>query len=120
MLHQAVKDLICEKIASGMSLRAIAATGETPKPGVICRELSLDTEFAEQYARARQAQADVLFDELIEIADDRSDDPASRRVRVDARKWAASKLKPKVYGDKVDLQVGGALKVITAPVDNDV
>jgi hypothetical protein len=29
------------------------------------------------------------------------------RLRIDARKWVASKLKPKVYGDKTDITSGG-------------
>ena len=56
--------------------------------------------------RAREKQADFYADEIIGIADDESLDPNSRRIMIDARKWAASRLRPKVYGDK--LVVGGA------------
>jgi hypothetical protein len=69
-------------------------------------------EFAEQYAHARDSQADTLADEILDIADDGSNDymgddetyngdaVARSKLRVDARKWIASKLKPKKYGDK--------------------
>ncbi len=57
-----------------------------------------------RYARARGEQADFYADEIITIADTEPD-AAIARVRIDARKWAASKLRPKVYGDKV--QHGG-------------
>jgi len=72
-------------------------------------------EFRDRYARAREMQADVLFDEVLEIADDTSgdwseDDDGRRifdhehvqrsRLRVDARKWAAGKLAPKRYDTK--------------------
>jgi hypothetical protein len=73
-------------------------------------------EFAQQYAQARQAGADALADEIIDIADNRELDPQDRRVRIDARKWIASKLKPKAYGEKTELthDVGEGLASILA------
>ncbi len=73
-------------------------------------------DFMDQYARAREAQAEVRADEIVDIADDESgdfttDEDGKRvvnhehiqrsRLRVDARKWVASKLLPKRYGDKL-------------------
>ncbi|MRT15312.1 hypothetical protein GJV07_24145 [Enterobacteriaceae bacterium RIT711] len=70
----------------------------------------------QQYARAREVQAEILAEEIIEIADDSSGDVivdedgheqtnhervARSRLRVDARKWYASKLAPKRYGDRI-------------------
>jgi hypothetical protein len=82
-------------------------------------------KFREQYARAREAQADAIFDEILDIADDGSNDWMERRredgsvdevvnhehiqrskLRVDARKWMAGKLAPKKYGEKVQLDHG--------------
>lgn len=88
-------------------------------------------EFQEQYARAKEEQADFLAEEMLEIADDKSDDlldteegqsanPVAvqrARLRVDARKWAAAKLKPKKYGDKVDFTTDG--KQVGGPVTDD-
>lgn len=111
VLEQTAKDRICEGIAEGKSLRAILRQHpDLPSSSMIFRALTSDAEFREQYARAREAQADTHFDEILEIADDLSEDANSRRVRVDARKWAASKLKPKVYGEKLDLNHSGAVK----------
>lgn len=70
-----------------------------------------DTKLGEQYARAREVQAHRFAEELVEIADDRSGDPARDRLRLDARKWIVSKMLPKVYGDKVDLAVSEPIKV---------
>jgi hypothetical protein len=61
-------------------------------------------EFLEQYARAKEECADALADEMLDIADDAakaaSGDPIpGARLRIDTRKWIASKLKPKKYGD---------------------
>lgn len=82
--------------------------------------------FLEQYKVARDIQADLMVEDIIEIADDSSldyttverDDGSYKtvidrehvqrsRLRVDARKWTASKLKPRKYGDKVDVTSGG-------------
>ena len=72
--------------------------------------------------RAREEQADKLFREIIEIADDASGDYVTTsdgkrivdheniqrsRLRVDARKWAAARLAPRKYGDRVEHDVKG-------------
>src|SRR5260370_40206331 len=77
-------------------------------------------DFRDQYARAREEQADKLFREIIEIADDASGDYVTTsdgktivdheniqrsRLRVDARKWAAARLAPKKYGDHISHDV---------------
>jgi hypothetical protein len=68
-------------------------------------------EFLPLYVRAREDQADTLVDEILEIADDSALDPNERCVRIDARKWIASKLKPKTYGDKVQTDVSGTISL---------
>jgi hypothetical protein len=78
-------------------------------------------KFLEQYARAKEESADALTDEMLEIADNARNDWMERhgkddagwvangehiqrsRVRIDTRKWLASKLKPKKYGERMDL-----------------
>ena len=62
-------------------------------------------------ARAREDLAEYQAGEIVKIADNQELDPQSRRVMVDARKWIASKLKSRVYGDKVDHKVSGALTI---------
>lgn len=121
---QAVADAICERIAEGESLRAICREDETmPAMSTVFRWLASNEAFSEQYARAREEQAEALADEIVSIADEVSVttkvegkgedaevvlalDPtavARNRLRVDARKWVAAKLKPKKYGDKMTL-----------------
>jgi hypothetical protein len=90
---------ICARIAIGESLRAIEADDGMPAKTTILRWLSQDEAFRDQYARAREESADVLAQEIVEIADDVSGDANRDRLRVDARKWVAAKLKPKKYGD---------------------
>ena len=105
---------ICERLAKGESLRAICADDESgwlPTARTVHRWLTVEEEWAsafrQQYAHAREAQADHYADEIVAIADGVVNDPQRDRLRVDARKWYASKLAPKKYGDKVALTGGG-------------
>jgi hypothetical protein len=117
-----VADAICERLAGGESLRTICADEGMPSAVSVGRWLADESreEFRRQYARAREAQADYLADEILQIADDGRNDtyPTENgaavnhdaiqrsRLRVDARKWYAAKLAPKKYGEK--MAIGGA------------
>ena len=115
----AIASAICEKLADGMSLRKLCAQPAMPSMTTVMRWLADETkqEFRLHYAHAREAQADLLAAEILEIADDSSGDiiidndgntrldrefVARARLRVDARKWLASKLAPKKYGDRIE------------------
>ena len=115
---QSVADLICEQIADGKSLRSICLTEEMPNKSTVFRWLADNQPFRDQYALAREAQADSLFEDSLDIADDGSrdyqpdadgnervdhDHIARSRLRVDTRKWMAGKLRPKKYGERLDL-----------------
>jgi hypothetical protein len=113
---QEIADSICERLIDGQSLRTICLDEAMPSASTVCRWLTLVPKFSEQYAHAREAQADTLADEILDIADDGSNDWMVRdgkleyngdhvqrsRLRVDSRKWIASKLKAKKYGDKTE------------------
>lgn len=136
---QETADIICDRLAAGESLRTICLSEEMPAASTVFKWLNQNEAFAEQYARAREAQADALFDEILDIADDGSNDwmvkngqdgenlgwrengEALRRsvLRVDARKWMAGKLRPKKYGDKVMTEYSGSLTIgsLLAAVD---
>ncbi|MEN6536667.1 MAG: hypothetical protein ABFD89_23630 [Bryobacteraceae bacterium] len=122
---RAVADRICIKIAEGRSLRSICRDPGSPSIDAVMRWLGDETkaDFRQQYARAREAQADRLAEEILEIADDGTNDTyvdengntrtdqdviARSRLRVDARKWLASKMAPKKYGDKLLSEHTGA------------
>lgn len=122
---QETADAICERLANGESLRKICTSDDMPGQSTVFRWLTVHVGFREQYAKAREAQADALFDEILDIADDGSNDWMKRnnpdnpgyaengeamarsRLRVDARKWMAGKLRPKVYGDKTTTELTG-------------
>jgi hypothetical protein len=136
---QEIADEICEQLIEGMSLRSICLSDEMPSAGTVCRWLAADADFREQYERAREAQADTLADEMLDIADDGTNDWMERkdsedqslgwrengeaigrsRLRLDTRKWIASKLKPKKYGDKLDVEHGGKVTVTAGQHDED-
>lgn len=118
MVSQEVADRICEQIAAGRSLRAILREDEgMPASSTVFKALAEDRAFAEQYARAREAQADTLFDEILQISDASDEDVNRSRLRVDARKWMAGKLRPKVYGDKFEHEHKGSVTLAVSPVD---
>lgn len=99
---------ICERIAAGESLSAVCRDADMPAKSTVLRWLLDDRRgaFRRQYALAREVQADVLADELVEIADGPrdKDEAALAKLRIDTRKWVAGKLRPKKYGDKIDLR----------------
>lgn len=98
---------ICERLADGESLRAICKEEGWPDANTVRRWLIEHEAFRAQYASARTDQAEGYAAEIVEIADT-DKDPQRARVRVDARKWVASKLLPKVYGEKLAHEVTGA------------
>ncbi len=79
LFSQELADAICESLIEGKSLRTICRNEAMPAAGTVCRWLSQDEKFREQYARAREAQADTLADEALEIADDGTNDWMERK-----------------------------------------
>jgi hypothetical protein len=100
---------ICAWIASGQSLKSFCKQPDAPSLSTVYQWRAAHKEFADLYAHAREDQAEALADEMLDIADDSTLDPNDRRIRIDARKWIASKLKPRTYGDRVQTEVGGQL-----------
>ena len=81
-----VAALICQKIANGQSLREICSADEMPDKATVLRWLGEErhTAFRDQYAHAREAQADHFADEILEIADDGTND-WMERIEADLR-----------------------------------
>jgi hypothetical protein len=128
--NQHIATVICIRIAEGESLRQILRGEGMPVQSAVYEWLLRHPEFAEQYTRAREEQADTLADEIIAIADEQPEIIAVvdkrtgeliehkldgaflqwQKNRIEARKWTAMKLKPKKYGDRVAVEgvEGGA------------
>ena len=120
-------DLICEGISNAKSLASICnENDDLPTVRSVYTWLRSNEEFLHNYERSKEDQADYLAEEILEIADDSRNDFMDRldengevsaatklnseniqrsRLRVDARKWIASKFKTKRYGDKVQQEI---------------
>lgn len=107
------------RISSGESVAAICTDEDMPSQDSFYKWVREKDGLAERYAHAREAQADAIFDDILSIADEGKNDWMERsgednegwqlngehmqrsKLRIDARKWMASKLAPKKYGDKI-------------------
>ena len=96
-----------------------------PDARTVYRWIDEDEDFCQRYTRAKNAQLQVLADQLVELADkDRIcekrtikadgseevvilDQVERTKVQIDTRKWLLAKLNPKKYGDKVQQEVSG-------------
>lgn len=123
-------------MGEGEALRAICRTPGFPAASTVRMWVVDNVDgLAERYARAREAQAHALADDLLALADDGQNDwmadndpdnPGYKlngehvqrsRLRYDARKWLASKILPKVYGEKLDLNHSGTIGTLAMPID---
>jgi hypothetical protein len=131
---QEIADRICEQLAYGKSLRTVCKPDDMPCVATIFNWMRTQPKFLEQYTRAKEESADALVEEMMDIADDGSNDWMEQldaegkakgwrengeaiqrsRLRVDTRKWVASKLKAKKYGEKMAVtgEDGGPLQVM--------
>lgn len=111
-------DEICERMVDGESVRTICKDDHMPAISTLMKILNQNPDRSAQYARALQMRADAMFEEIMDISDDGSndymlrnaDDPTSivlngehvqrSKLRVDSRKWALGRMNPKKYGEK--------------------
>lgn len=116
-------------------MRMISTLEEFPSCETMFRWIREKPEFREQYARAKQESADFMADEILDIADDGTNDWEERemaggrtiialnseavqrsKLRVDTRKWLMAKMKPKKYGEALDVTSGGE-KIAVLPAE---
>ena len=116
---------ILEYIEDGKSLRSILKASDMPSSRTFFKWIDDDKEKVKRYARAMEIRADSIFEDILEIADDGTNDFMTitkgdveynvedrevtnrSRLRVDARKFFLSKVLSKKYGDKLDLTSDG-------------
>jgi hypothetical protein len=128
----ALLEAICERIANGQTTSEVVRDETMPTWNVLYRWREQDEDFNRAYTIARQSCCEKWADEIIEIADDASNDYVERvlknggtqtvwsrenfersRLRVDSRKWTASKVLRHVYGEKseVDLRTPDGVSI---------
>jgi len=140
----AIARKICERLMMGESMAQICKDPRMPTVRSVTRWLADPqlADFREMYYFARRVQAEVRIDEIIEIADDTTNDwenvydkngevvglkPNNEaiqrsRVRIDTRKWLAARLVPRIYGERkeIDLDVTGDLaELLKAAANRD-
>lgn len=122
---KAIIEEICARIMEGEGLRSICADDHMPNRDTVFRWLQIHKEFSDQYAQARDIQADTYAEMMTEIADEnpKVEMPSKHgyytitdgagiqrnRLRWDNLKWHASKLAPKKYGEKLPTDHAGNL-----------
>lgn len=116
---QDLADKICEQLSQGISLRSVCKQDGMPSGVTVFRWLRTQEGFSKQYARAKEESTDAMAEEILDLSDGSvelalSADPKASgavvqasRLQVDTRKWLMSKMKPKKYGDKMDLTTNG-------------
>lgn len=117
LFKRIVTNIVIEKA----SLRSTLALKDMPSNETFYKWLQDDKNKTKQYARACTLRADAIFDEMLDIADDGTNDYMTNKhgektlnnehiqrskLRIDARKWSLSKMNPKKYGDKLDVTTG--------------
>lgn len=125
MYTQEIATKLCSYLSHGMSLRSACRQKGMPVTASVFNWLTRHPEFMAQYERAKQESADALVEEMLDIADDGANDWYRRmgrdgkefdalnhehvtrsRLRIETRKWIASKLRPRKYGEKIELSGG--------------
>lgn len=118
-------DTICAELSIGRSLRSVCTDEGMPTIKTVFSWLRKHPEFLKQYEKAKEESTDAMAEELLYIADTpvmgeiRTTKPdgsveikqdemlGHRRLQIDARKWLMAKMKPKKYGDKIDMTTNG-------------
>jgi len=104
--NEEIATQICDRIIEGESLRSITRDPAMPSIKTVYSWIAKYPEFLKQYEKAKEDQIDTLADEMIDIAVTQ-DDVQRARLQIDTRKWIAERMKPKKYGPKQDLNLGG-------------
>lgn len=113
-----IYELVISSLHQGITLAKLLQDNENnlefPSRGCILTFINADNARKSAYAHAREDCADSLAEQTLIEADNILTDPARASNRVKARQWLASKIKPKVYGDKLDVDITGKIDVSSA------
>lgn len=142
---QELADEICSDITLGCSIRTVCSKETMPSVKTFYTWLRTHDEFLQQYTRATEERSEAMAEDIMDIADDGSNDwmvinrkdgtdawqlngehVQRSRLRVESRKWLMAKMKPKKYGDKLDvvsegekLQLGNIIGYVLPSINND-
>ena len=111
----AMGEKICGGIAKGMGVTELCEPEDMPTAWTIFKWLRVNEEFASAYARAREASADAGYEKIVELerkVASKDMHPNDARVIIDSIKWRISRIKPKAYGDRSQVDVTGGVEVV--------
>lgn len=110
---------ICAELAQGKSLRKVCLPDEMPAIATIFNWFRAYPEFLAQYARAKEESTEAMNEMILDLGDEaielaQTTDPKASgavvqavKLKADNLKWVMSKMKPKKYGDKIDMTTNG-------------
>ena len=114
---QKIFDEICDLIVNGMSLRKALLNCNNLPAKTFFVWLREDELRGKQYARATQERAELIFEDILDIADERPERMETKNgtcidtgyvqdkgVRIGARQWVLGKMMPKKYGNTPDIK----------------
>jgi len=111
--NETLANKICEYRASGLSIRKIAEKPGMPGTYTIMRWRGAYPEFAQRYESAWKQAIESDMDSLVDLADEaNSKNHNAVRLRVDTRKWVASKILHNLYGDRIEHDVSGRVTLV--------
>lgn len=125
-------EIICIRLSEGESLRSVCRDEKLPDKATVLRWIARHDDFRDQYVRAKAQGAEAIAEEMFDIADDASNDWMEKldaegqgigwqlngdhvrrsQLRIDTRKWYLSKIMPKKYGDKLEVNSTGMPMVV--------
>ena len=115
-----VFEYICQEIEKGRSLRSVLRESDMPSSRTFSKWISEDEVKVKQYAYATEQRAEMIFEDILTIADDNSNDEVLNedgvpivnndvinraRLKIDARKWILAKMVPKKYSEKTQTEL---------------
>ena len=107
---EALADSLCEAIASGLSIKDACEKCGVPRFDFYSWQWDVEV-FSTRVARAREAQQEVLVDEMREIADSATpEDWQVKKLQIWQRQWEAGKRAPHKFGEKQELEISGPNK----------
>ena len=115
---KAIADELCAYLSMGESLRTACEHEGMPSVKTVFNWFRVHEDFLQQYTRAKEEAADWMAEDILDISDNAptktNNDIQKAKLRVDTRKFLMAKMKPKRYGDKLDLTSDG--KPLPTPI----
>jgi hypothetical protein len=116
-ISQKQRETVLTELKRGESLRKACEAADIPEPSSVIQATQSDDEFASHYARAREIGWSMHADRIRETAADPNIPADHKRIMVDTDKWMLSKMLPKIYGDRLNLEHSGKVQTEQALTD---